>query len=287
MVLSAEKMEQTGSNLYCPSIYGYFKSKVQKPLELIDFLKKIKAQKINEVDANEIKHFQYFFILEVEEIELINEILRIKDSVYITESTDVEKSVLVNDSMFVYNSARVRSSHDVKNSTEVEGSSTIVHSTNIVDSKFVFNSDYIKSSINIRDSKCIESTSCANGSNIVFNSDNIDDSFGIEFSSYLKNCYFCKTCYKLENGILCYSFVPFTEGKYYFCNKEITKERFEGYADTVKMIMSETFKGNSDKKTKARELKNLYEWALGLPEADEDFINAILKKGRYCGNDNL
>lgn len=276
MVLSREIMEQRGSNIYCPTIF----KALQKPCELIDFLKKVKSKQI-EVDLNEIKHFEYFFYVNEEERALIYEILGIKNSKWVVESMNIEESELVNDSLYVYNSRNVRSSHDIKSSEKVEGSSTVVGSTGIFDSKFIFNSNYVECSTNIRDCINIKSTSCTNNSNSIFNSDNIENSFGIEYSSYLKNCYFCKMCYKLDNGILCYSLTPFSEGKYFFCNNEITKERFEGYVDTIKMLMENTFNGTQDKKIKGRELKNFYEWALGLPEADESYINAILKKGRY------
>ena len=276
MVLSKEKMEQSRINTFCPDIY----KELKKPLELVDFLKIVKSNKIK-INVNELRHFSYFFTLNDEEDKLICEILKIKNSNWVIESTDVEDSELVNDSIHVYSSKYVRESHDVKFSENVGGSFTIVSSTDVTDSKFIFNSKNVKSSVDVRDSKNIETSYHITNSNMIFDGDSIDDSFCIEFSNDLKNCFFCKTSCFLNNGILCYSFNSDYKDKYYFCNKEITKERFESYVNTIKVLMDKTYNGSADKETTKRELESFYEWAIGLPEADEEYINVILKKGRY------
>lgn len=264
MLLSKEMLEKKSLNIFCPTIYEVVKN---RPRELKDIIRDYEKKK-NSVNPYEFHTIKDYFKVDDEEWDAIERIFNIKDSEFVLRSRDIMNSKLVRDSYMVTDSQSVVDSNNVKKSTEVSGSTNVFESNHITDSQFIFKSYFVKDSTDVHESTFVEDGSQnIHKSYYVFDSTNIIKSSFINYCVNMENTYFCKLCEDCRNCMFCYAFSCNEEDKYYFFNKEVSKEKFDAYVDALdNFIVYEDVLA-----------EGLEKWLRTLPEFDEELFNGITR----------
>lgn len=269
MLLTKEMLENKRLNGFCSTIY---KAVGKKPREVRDIIKDYEKKKL-EINPYEFFAIQEYYKLEDDEINALERIFKITNSEWVVRSHDVADSKIVRDSYAVTNCDTVVDSNNIKDSYTISNSTNVFNSHDIRDSQFVFDSCFVKDSTDVHNSFFVE-----DGSRNVYNSYYIFDSSQITKCSFIdycvnmENCFFCKLCEDDKNCLFCYSFSELQdENKYYFFNKEITKEKFDAYLKTMNnfIIFEDVL------------IHDLSNWLKTLPEYDEILFNGIKEKAPW------
>lgn len=279
MYLTKELLEKKKVNIYCPTIYEEVS---KKPQELMDILDKIQKKKL---DSNELLTLPYFIPFDLEEEKKMEEILNLINCKAVIYSKNIKNSEVVSESSEVKDSDCIWKSNNVTNSSYVTDSNVISNSQHIKDSRYVIDSYEVTESADVDNSCAVYRSNHVLNSFLVSLGIDISDSIGIIASDEIKNCYFCKGCSDMVNGIFCYSFDWTDKDKYWFCNEEISKEKFEGYVKMIKRIIEGSYLGHKDRLSDY-EIGNLRDWANSLPKADKDYITVILYSIAKVGNNS-
>lgn len=244
-----------------------------------------------EVTIDMLHFAKDYFDLSNEEVQLYNELCKIKDSRLIFDSYNVSKSTAISQSNTVVNSSFVQFSENVKSSKN------IYHSINIKDSEEVYLGQDITNGFCIMESNHVERANNIIHSNYIIDSnhliscDNIDESSFIfnsdevhfsHFCGFLNHCNNCMFCFNLKDAENCifnkpvssreYSkyrdqfFELFNTGALYnsigIKEKEFSKDRF-----TYSLAFNFFFRNLPD---------SFIEWARSLPNANEDLLRTVL-----------